>query len=173
MDLAGLPVTLLDTAGLRDTDDHVEGIGIKLAQERAEAADLRIFLAEQDEKLDVEFKQGDLRLLPKADVRVCSDGAISGISGQGMDELVAHVSTTLKNRSAHAGIATRRRHRDAMRRASDSLAHAIRVVQDGPEFYDIGAEDMRSAIRALELLVGRINVENLLDEIFSSFCLGK
>lgn len=173
MDLAGLPVTLLDTAGLRDTDDHVEGIGIKLAQERAEAADLRIFLAEQDELLDVEFKPGDLRLLPKADVRVSSEGAISGKTGQGVDELVTHVSMTLKNRSAHAGIATRTRHRDALRRSSESLARAMERLHDGPEFYDIVAEDVRSAIRALELLVGRINVENLLDEIFSSFCLGK
>lgn len=173
MDLAGLPVTMLDTAGLRDTDDHVEGIGIKLAQERAEAADLRIFLAEQDEILDVEFKPGDLQLLPKADVRVSSEGAISGKSGQGVDELVTHVSMTLKDRSAHTGIATRTRHRDALRRSSESLARAMEHLDDGPEFYDIVAEDVRSAIRALELLVGRINVENLLDEIFSSFCLGK
>ncbi len=173
MDLAGLPVTLLDTAGLRDTDDHVEGIGIQLAQERANAADIRVLLAEENETFDVPFRDGDLSLLPKADERDATRGAISGKTGQGIDDLVSHIASTLKNRSTHAGIATRARHRDAMKRALESLQRAIDVLQQGPEFYDLAAEDMRSAIRALELLVGRIDVENLLDEIFSSFCLGK
>ena len=173
MDLAGLPVTLLDTAGLRDTDDHVEGIGIQLAQERANAADIRVFLAEENETFDVPFRDGDLSLLPKADERDATRGAISGKTGHGIDDLVSHIASTLKNRSTHAGIATRARHRDAMKRALESLQRAIDVLQQGPELYDLAAEDMRSAIRALELLVGRIDVENLLDEIFSSFCLGK
>ncbi|UWQ49644.1 tRNA uridine-5-carboxymethylaminomethyl(34) synthesis GTPase MnmE [Leisingera caerulea] len=173
MDLAGLPVTLLDTAGLRDTDDHVEGIGIALARKRAEDADLRVFLAEEDDVLDVEMQQGDIRLLPKADLRDDAGNAISGRSGQGIDRLVEHVSKVLQQRSAQAGIATRARHRDAMVSALASLGDAQQILQRGPEFYDIAAEEMRSAIRALEMLVGRIGVENLLDEIFSSFCLGK
>lgn len=173
MDLAGLPVTLLDTAGLRDTDDHVEGIGIALARRRAEDADLRVFLAEDDEILDVELRPGDIRLRPKADLRADADGAISGRSGQGVDALVAHVSSVLTQRTAQAGLATRARHRDAMVTALENLIEAQQILQRGPEFYDIAAEEMRSAIRALEMLVGRIGVENLLDEIFSSFCLGK
>lgn len=173
MDLAGLPVTLLDTAGLRETDDHVEGIGIRLAQERAETADIRVFLAEEDETFSIQMREGDLRLLPKADERRSAKGAISGRTGQGVDDLVSRISDTLRNRTAHDGIATRARHRETMNRAVLSLRQAIEVVEQGPEFYDLAAEDMRSAIRALELLVGRINVENLLDEIFSSFCLGK
>lgn len=173
MDIAGLPVTLLDTAGLRDTDDHVEGIGIALARRRAEDADLRVFLAEDDEILDVELRPGDIRLRPKADLRADADRAISGRSGQGVDALVAHVSSVLTQRTARAGIATRARHRDAMLTALENLIEAQQILQRGPEFYDIAAEEMRSAIRALEMLVGRIGVENLLDEIFSSFCLGK
>ncbi|KIC20542.1 tRNA uridine-5-carboxymethylaminomethyl(34) synthesis GTPase MnmE [Leisingera sp. ANG-Vp] len=173
MDLAGLPVTLLDTAGLRDTDDHVEGIGIALARKRAEDADLRVFLAEDDEVLDVEMRAGDIRLRPKADLRDDAGDAVSGRSGQGIDRLVGHVSSVLETRSAQAGIATRARHRDAMLTALVNLQEAQDILQRGPEFYDIAAEEMRSAIRALEMLVGRIGVENLLDEIFSSFCLGK
>ncbi len=173
MDLAGLPVTLLDTAGLRETDDHVEGIGIALARKRAEEADLRVFLAEPAEVLDVPLRDGDIRMLPKADTRDSALDAISGKTGQGVDHLVSHVSTVLKNRSAQAGIATRVRHRDAMQAALSSLTDAQAVLLRGPEFYDIAAEDMRSAIRSLEMLVGRVGVENLLDEIFSSFCLGK
>ena len=173
MDLNGLPVTLLDTAGLRNTEDHVEGIGIALARKRAEDADLRVFLAEDDEVLDVKMRAGDIRLQPKADLRAEQGNAISGLTGQGVDVLVSHVSSVLKTRSAQAGIATRARHRDAMLSAQVSLKDAQEILKRGPEFYDIAAEEMRSAIRALEMLVGRIGVENLLDEIFSSFCLGK
>ena len=173
MELAGLPVTLLDTAGLRETEDHVEKIGISLARNRADLADIRVFLVENDEDLEVEFQPGDIRFLPKADLRDKPEGAISGVSGQGVDSLIAHVAETLKNRATRAGIASRARHEESMMRASEGLTSAISMVQRGPEFYDLAAEDMRSAIRALETLVGRINVETLLDEIFSSFCLGK
>ena len=67
MDLAGLPVTLLDTAGLRDTTDFVEGKGIALARRRAASADLRVFLAEFDDDLEVKPQQGDIHVRPKRD----------------------------------------------------------------------------------------------------------
>lgn len=173
MDLGGLPVTLLDTAGLRDTDDHVEGIGIELARKRAEQADLRVFLVEPDEAIDLKMKPGDIRLQPKADMRQDSDSSISGKTGQGVDRLVSHISDTLKDRSTQVGVATRTRHREMMLAAMRSLTEAQLVLQRGSEFYEIAAEDIRSAVRSLEMLVGRVGVENLLDEIFSSFCLGK
>jgi tRNA modification GTPase len=173
MDLGGLPVTLLDTAGLRETDDHVEGIGIELARKRAEQADLRVFLAEQPDTLDLEIRAGDIRLIPKADIREDTQGAISGKTGEGVDALVLHISKVLKDRSTQVGVATRARHRDMMMTALQSIRDAQKVLERGSEFYDIAASDMRSAIRALEMLVGRVGVENLLDEIFSSFCLGK
>jgi tRNA modification GTPase len=173
MDLAGLPVTLLDTAGLRETDDHVEGIGIELAKKRAEAADLRVFLAEDRKDIDLPIREQDIVLKPKADLLSGVPGAISGKTGQGVDDLVREIGRILKDRAGKAGIATRARHRDAMKAASDRLMSAQEILKRGPEFYDIAAEDMRSAIRSLEMLVGRVGVENLLDEIFSSFCLGK
>lgn len=173
MDLAGLPVTLLDTAGLRDTEDAVEGMGIALARKRAEAADLRVFLAEPGEDLNVTAHPGDIRVLPKADMRADKTGAVSGLTGEGLDLLVARIGETLADRSASAGIATRERHRAAMDRALSSLSSARAVLELGPDHYDIAAEELRNAIRALESLVGRIDVETLLDEIFASFCLGK
>lgn len=173
MDLAGLPVTLLDTAGLRQTDDHVEGIGIERAIARASEADLRVFIAEDDETLDVEMQSEDIRLRPKADLRPDPVGAVSGKSGIGVDELISHVSSVLSNRTQGIGVATRKRHQETMTAALERLLAAVTILESGPEFYDIVAEDMRSAIRHLEALVGRIGVENLLDEIFSSFCLGK
>jgi tRNA modification GTPase len=173
MDLVGLPVTLLDTAGLRATSDVVEGKGVALAKARAESADLRVFLAEDDEELDVEMHADDIRVRPKGDIRQEKEGAVSGLTGEGADELVQSIAQVLTKRTASAGIATRERHRSAMIQALDGLKEAQKHLEQGPDHYDIAAEEMRRAIRALESLVGRIDVENLLDEIFASFCLGK
>jgi len=173
MDLDGLPVTLLDTAGLRDTTDHVEGLGIALARSRAADADLRVILAEEDEEVDIETAAGDIWLRPKADLYAAVEGGVSGKTGQGIDDLVTRVTAVLSARSATAGIATRQRHQTAMETASGALAHAVTILGHGPDSYDIAAEEIRVAIRALESLVGRVDVENLLDEIFSSFCVGK
>ncbi len=173
MDLSGLPVTLLDTAGLRETEDHVENLGIELARKRAEAADLRVFLTETPETLGVPMQADDIHVLPKSDLRGATLNGISGKTGQGIDELIDNISCVLSGRDASHGIATRERHRFAMIKASDSLAAAQAVLESGPDMYDIAAEELRTAIRSLESLVGRIDVENLLDEIFASFCLGK
>lgn len=173
MDLGGLPVTLLDTAGLRATSDLVEGMGVALARDRAERAELRVFLAEPGETLDVGEQPGDIRMAPKADLRADPAGAVSGRTGAGLDDLVARIGAALGQRSSGVGVATRERHRAAMLRAAAALETAQRVLDFGPDRYDIAAEEIRSAIRALESLVGRIDVENLLDEIFASFCLGK
>ena len=173
MDLAGLPVTLLDTAGLRETEDHVENLGIELARSRAEAADLRVFLSETPKDLGVEMQEDDIHVLPKADLRGIEGKGVSGKTGQGIDALVDQISCVLRQRTTTYGIATRERHRIAITRALDTLTSAIEVLESGPDLYDIAAEELRTAIRALESLVGRIDVETLLDEIFSSFCLGK
>ncbi len=173
MDLSGLPVTLLDTAGLRDTEDHVENLGIELARKRAEAADLRVFLSEVPEALGVSMEAGDIQVLPKADLLPDAAGGVSGKTGQGIDALISQISCVLGERSTGHGIATRERHRVAIVKALDALGAAIAVLESGPDLYDIAAEELRTSIRALESLLGRIDVETLLDEIFSSFCLGK
>jgi len=173
MDLGGLPVTLLDTAGLRVTDDVVEGMGIALARKRAESADLRVFLADPDDDLEIDLREGDIRLAPKADLRSDVTDAVSGLTGQGLDRLIAKIGEVLSQKSASAGIASRDRHRMAMERALGHLRDARGLLDGGPDHYDLVADEIRNAIRALESLVGRIDVETLLDEIFSSFCLGK
>lgn len=173
MDLAGLPVTLLDTAGLRETDDHVEGIGIERAKERASHADLRVFLIEQGEAPDFAPMSGDIVVAAKADTLESTKGAVSGKTGQGVSDLVEEITSCLSELAGRSGIATRERHRVAMQRADDGLNAAKAILALGPDHYDIAAEELRSAIRALDTIVGRIDVENLLDEIFSSFCIGK
>jgi tRNA modification GTPase len=173
MDLGGLPVTLLDTAGLREGADEVEAIGIDRALRRSADADLRIFLVEADEDLPVAAMPDDIRLLPKADLRSSPENSISGVTGQGVSELVAKIQAILGVRSLTAGLATHERHRIALQKAADGLSVSMSVLDRGPDQYDIASEELRHSIRALEALVGRIDVENLLDVIFSSFCLGK
>lgn len=173
MNLQGLPVTFLDTAGLRETDDQIESIGVQRAIERAESADLRIFLCEKDSDLVLAPIEGDIILRPKVDVSEVKSGGISGKTGEGVQALVERIQYILQDRAGLSGLATHERHRVAMQRANVGLEAAQKIVAQGPELYDIAAEELRVAIRALEALVGRIDVEKLLDEIFSSFCLGK
>ena len=170
MDLKGLPVTILDTAGLRDGQDAVEVIGIKRALERAGDADLRVFLARDNEVLPLIQQPDDIRVTPKADL---TGAGVSGVTGQGVSELLDEIQQILEQRSSQAGLATHERHRIAMQSTLTALDVVLPLVDLGPEHYDIAAEELRTAIRSLEALVGRIDVENLLDEIFSSFCLGK
>ncbi|WP_299608380.1 tRNA uridine-5-carboxymethylaminomethyl(34) synthesis GTPase MnmE [uncultured Tateyamaria sp.] len=173
MDLEGLPVTLLDTAGLREAADDIEAEGISRAVARANASDLRIFLMEPDDTLEVDIQKGDVVRAPKADSRKDEALAVSGLTGQGVDTLVAEVTASLLDRSQNAGLATHERHRAAMTAALTTLKSACSLIGAGPDHYDIAAEELRVAIRSLEAVVGRVDVENLLDEIFSSFCLGK
>ena len=173
MDLAGLPVTLLDTAGIRESDDEVEVLGIALAKRRAEAADLRLFLLDADDATPVDLKEGDICLYAKSDVTGRGFPAISGKTGAGISQLETYLGETLEQRASSIGLATHARHARAMTVAKRGLTVAQDLLDAGPDQYEIAAAELRMAIHALEVLVGRIDAENLLDEIFSSFCLGK
>ena len=173
MDLAGIPVTLLDTAGLRDVAEEIEREGISRAIERASYADLRIFLSEPGTDLPVKQEPGDIVVAPKADCRSDNVSAVSGRTGQGVPELVNALTQELAGRVSGAGLITHERHRVAMTESLGMLTDAVEKVQRGSQFYDIAAEEIRASIRCLEAVIGRVDVENVLDEIFSSFCLGK
>ena len=173
LDLGGLPVTFLDTAGLRESDDRIEAIGVERSIARARQADLRIFLLQPGESPLIEPGEDDLCVRSKVDLEPGVSEGVSGLTGAGVTQLLGNVQDILSKRVSRVGIATHERHRQAMQRAVTALEEAQRVLRRGPDVYDIASEDMRSAIRSLETLVGRIDVETLLDEIFSSFCLGK
>ena len=173
MDLNGLPVTMLDTAGLRETDDVVEGLGIERARQRAEQADLRIYLITGEDAVDFALQDDDLIVGSKSDLEGGAGLAISAKTGAGISDLVAKVTSILSERSARSGVASRERHRIAMQSALANIDIAMAHFAKGETYYDLGADDLRSAVRALDSIVGRIDVENLLDEIFTSFCIGK
>jgi len=170
MDLGGIPVTVLDTAGLRESTDVIEKIGIERAVDRAKTADIRIFLVDSSDELILKPEEDDIVVSGKADL---TGTGISGLTGQGVSELLKDIQSKLECRASTAGLATHERHREALQKASAALDLVWPLLDSGPDFYELVAAELRSAIHGLETLVGLIDVENLLDEIFSSFCLGK
>src|SRR6056297_399027 len=166
MDLGGLPVTVLDTAGLRETQDVVESIGINRAKKRAKLADLRVFLVDQDQMPELSAEKDDVILRAKGDLLSDETGAISGKTGAGVSDLIQRITEVLVGRVSNAGLATRSRHRDAMNRGLSALNAVMDLLPQGEDQADIAAEEVRIAIRALDSLIGRIDVENVLDEIF-------
>lgn len=177
MDLDGLALTLLDMAGLRAVDERIEALGIDRARERAARADLRVFLvAHEDEltALGVEREDEDILAWAKADLRVAAPGlAVSGLTGAGIDGLLEGISAVLSRRAASAGIVSHARQREALEGAKDAVASAARELQRGQPAVELVGEDLRSALRALDFLIGKVDVEAVLDVVFRSFCLGK
>jgi tRNA modification GTPase len=171
MSLRGLPVTVLDTAGLRVSEDAVESIGIERAIARAEQADLRVILLDRAEATPVIVPvKGDIIVVAKADL---TGGDISALTGEGLDDLVETLAATLEKQASGAGVAIRERHRISMRRAIEALDTAQDQLETAPELAELIAEELRNAIRALDSLVGHVDIEHILDDIFSSFCIGK
>ena len=172
LDLRGLPVTILDTAGIRKSDDKVEEIGISRALERSSLSDLRIVLTEDGEyPLGLKKRDTDIICIAKDDQG--NRGGVSGKTGAGIDRLKNNIWDILNDKAQYVGIATRERHKSSMVNAKKFLGNAVVSLRDGPEYYDITAEEIRAATSALDSLIGRIGVEDVLDEVFSSFCLGK
>ena len=163
-DLRGLSVTFLDTAGLRETEDVVERMGVARASERAAAADLRIHLSDDGSAVDALLRDGDLVVRSKADLRT---GDVSARSGEGVAALLDRVYDTLRDRAAPAGIVSRQRQADALRQARAVLD----LTPATPP--EIIADAIATTTRALREVVGEVGVEDYLDEVFSSFCIGK
>jgi tRNA modification GTPase len=180
VDLGGLPVTFVDTAGLRATEDDVERIGVARAMDRARAADLRLVLLDETGTvpfLDVEGLSGDVFRRTKIDTLppgTCPSGAgISALTGEGVEELLSNIRQRLEDRVAGAGAINRTRHLAAVRIAIRALESARDEVMAGSDRAEFAAEELRRAINALDSLIGRVDVEALLGEIFASFCIGK
>ncbi len=172
MDLDGLPVTMLDTAGLRETNNSIETKGIRKAIERANSSDLVIVLT-GDGKKPPEIKNPNiLTFISKCDNGDMENG-LSAVTGFGIDNMIDTVKKELRNNVQNQGVATRFRHKEAIDRSINKLTNAKKFVTDGPGFYDLAAEELRQTAYTLDELFGKVDVEKVLDEIFSSFCLGK
>lgn len=172
MDIQGIPVTLLDTAGLRLSDDTIERIGIERAIERAKNADLRLFLYEKSKKFIIEPESEDIVLQSKNDVYRSDNPSISALTGDGVDYLLSEIFNRLNGRVLNAGLAIRERHRIAIEGAVKELRSANYMLLMGDDI-EIVAEHIQSAIRSMDCIVGKVDVETVLGDIFSSFCIGK
>ncbi len=171
LDLYGLPVTLLDTAGLRDSEDEIERIGIDRTRDRAERADLRVFLLDETGiPIGVTVQPDDLVVRGKADLG--GDG-VSGRTGEGLDHLLRRIGEVLSARVVPSGVITHLRHRMVLEQAIASLESGRLALEVRGEPLELVAEELRQASRVLEGLLGRVDVESVLGEIFSRFCIGK
>lgn len=174
IDLKGYAVTLLDTAGMRESKDEIERIGVARAKDRAEAADLRIFLVERvAEELEVAAQPGDIVVRAKGDLAEVEGPKVSGRTGEGLDALLGSVAETLASKVSGVATITHARHAEGLARARDGLRRAVVEIDSGSRDAEVIAEELRLARHAIDSLVGHVDVEEMLGEIFSSFCIGK
>ena len=176
MDISGFAVTLLDTAGIRETTDKIEKIGVDRAKLRAKNADLRLFITHSGEPNDLKLnpEENDIVVIGKSDLLNKPDIlAISGKSGEGLDSLLEEISDRLSRLSIGAQTATRERHRISMIKAQRFLDSGKLLIEDNLELSELASSEFHQGIQTLSSLIGSVGVEDLLDEIFSSFCLGK
>jgi tRNA modification GTPase len=192
LDLAGYPVTLLDTAGLREASDPVEQEGVRRAWSAVADADLVLWVVDATKAEAglaiaqpsatpgwIVLNKTDLVAAPAAAAtkvldRLCAQTllTISAATGAGVDELVRALGAFAESFfTAEPALVTRERHRAALRAASEALGGALRLGPQGGD--ELLAEQIRLATRALERLTGRIGVEDVLDLIFRDFCIGK
>lgn len=181
-DLGGLPVTFVDTAGLRETVDPIEHAGIARTRAHIGAADFVLWLSPCDasaEPGDIASRPGERGLVvqTKADLAGANPGvadglAISARTGLGLDGLIERVRDEAE--SALGGgeaLITRERHRVALGEVGTALRRAEAVLRSGHD--ELAAEDLRLAFRALGRITGQVDVEEVLDRIFGQFCIGK
>jgi tRNA modification GTPase len=198
LDLGGFPVTVVDTAGIRETADPVEEEGVCRARERAKEADLVLWVMDGSlphpvppppdlvasdgppvwalvNKMDLAAGGADMKGGAEGAASTAKDYRISAQTGAAFEDLITGIAGFARQFflvGAESGLVTRQRHRSALSECADALHRAIREGS-GWRREDIIAEELRLAARALGRLVGKVDVENVLDVIFRDFCIGK
>jgi len=186
LDLDGYPVTVIDTAGIRETDDPVEQEGVRRARARAAEADLVLWLADAEEnKMEHESGASVWLVRNKIDLGAVEIGAttlgrlagarefrISARRGDGVADLVGAMIGFAQDYfgANEGGLISRERQRTLLQETAESLQRSIDTIDRGEEF---AAEDLRRAAYSLGRLLGRVDVEDILDVIFRDFCIGK
>jgi tRNA modification GTPase len=192
LDLGGYPVTVLDTAGIRETNDPVEREGVRRASEQAAGANLVLWVVDAGasewqtpaakvasesitwlvvNKIDLVAGEGQRRIESRFDRKEIVN-FVSSKTGVGLDELVNAIARYADSFfTSEPALVTRARQRAHLIETGLALQGAQRAAQDGRE--EIMAEQLRLATRALGKLLGRVDVEDVLDVIFRDFCIGK
>jgi tRNA modification GTPase len=183
LDLDGYPVTVIDTAGIRATDDPVEQEGVRRARARAAEADLVLWLAdaadqniEHDGAAPVWLVRNKIDLdtagRPVAEAGVWNGFGISAKTGDGIPQLIAGLVGFAESYfgGSEGGLISRARQRQLLQDTGSSLRRSIEVAGEGEE---LAAEELRIAANSLGRLLGRVDIEDILDVIFREFCVGK
>src|SRR5262249_44241294 len=183
LDLEGYPVTMIDTAGIRDTDDPVEQEGVRRARARAADADLVLWLTDDGAKSSSEIDAPVWLVRNKLDLPIAKGAiagsargermfAISATRGDGLGELISALVEYAHEffGETEVGLIGRVRQRELVEQAAASLRRSIAAIGKGEE---LAAEDLRAAAYALGRLLGHVDVEDILDVIFREFCIGK
>jgi tRNA modification GTPase len=192
LDLDGYPVTLIDTAGIRDTDDPIEQEGVRRARLRAAESDLVLWVTDAEHEGSASgVKPGgeapvwivrnkiDLASVVEragagTSLRRDDDVAfrISASRGDGIAGLMAALAAFARDYfgSGEDALIGRARQRKLLRETADALQRCVAVASGGDE---LAAEELRAASQSLGLLLGRVDVEDILDKIFREFCIGK
>jgi tRNA modification GTPase len=177
LDLGGLPVIVSDTAGIREAMSDVEREGIRRSLAAARDADLVVWLmapGDSTQPLGIS-RETSLAIRSKADLAGDSkfDGlAISALTGEGLDRLVAEISQRARNAvgARTEPALTQARHRQSLEAAKGEIAA---FLEGSSEAIELRAEDVRRAAHAIGRIIGRVDVEDVLDQIFGRFCIGK
>jgi tRNA modification GTPase len=179
LDLDGYPVTVIDTAGIRETNDPVEQEGVRRARARAAEADLVLWLTDaRHENVLREDAVPTWTVRTKIDLDATRQGRgdfdfeISASRGDGIRGLVAALVGFAQNYfgSGEGGLISRERQRKLLQQTAELLRRSMSEIGNGEELM---AEDLRAAAQSLGRLLGRVDVEDILDTIFREFCIGK
>ena len=187
LNINGLPVVVSDTAGIRDSIDEIEKKGIKLALKRAEDADLRIVVIEPksgrftgflkeliSEKSIIVVNKSDLGIDDMInEFKKYNPIYVSIKKEKNLEQLISTINEKLKNQFINSEdiLITRERHRQHLEQCVFHLQKFQQKNED--QDYDIAAEDLRLATRHLGIIVGKVDVEEILESIFNDFCIGK
>jgi tRNA modification GTPase len=187
LNIDGYPVIISDTAGIRDSKDEIEKKGIKLSLNRAEEADLKLVVVDA-KKLDFTdvlkslLDQNAILVINKSDLlekeidsetKKINHVLISIKENKNIDQLISKIKNNLKNKFITSDdiLITRERHRQHLEQCLDHLKNFNKKNDD--EDFDKAAEDLRLATRHLGMIVGKVDVEEILGSIFNDFCIGK
>ncbi len=187
LNIDGYPVTISDTAGIRDSKNDIEKKGIKLSLNRAEEADLKLVVADAknpdftgvlkdflDENAILVINKSDLLKNDiDSDFKKTNHVLISIKENKNIEELISKIKNNLKNKfiTSDDTLITRERHRQHLQQCLDHLNNFNQKKEI--EDFDKAAEDLRLATRHLGMIVGKVDVEEILGSIFNDFCIGK
>lgn len=182
VDVSGIRLSLSDTAGIRETDDPVEKIGVSRARQAVDEADCVVLvidasapLTQEDRNLLSEADERYVIALNKSDLPSCASLPgipVSAVTGEGIDRLLERISEIAGAGSANEDQMTLPRHIECAKRAIDALERAVSAIESGVPL-DFSAADLREALDALGDITGETMDEKVIDRVFADFCVGK